>query len=117
MGDGVAVPGPKGERGDPGPPGEGKPGRNVTKQCICSFFNYLLLRLMKMPDCALQFSQGKPGLAGPQGPAGPKGSKVRMFMCISHEFKFYHLNVFTFTVICPCRGKLGWQDLAFQDHK
>lgn len=34
VGDGVAVPGPKGERGDPGPSGEGKPGRNVTKQCI-----------------------------------------------------------------------------------
>lgn len=52
MGDGVAVPGPKGERGDPGAPGEGKPGRNVTKECISSFFNYLLLRLIKKPDCA-----------------------------------------------------------------
>lgn len=72
---------------------------------------------MKMPDCARQSSQGKPGLAGPQGPAGPKGSKVSMCMWISDEFKFYHSNVFTFTVVCPCRGKLGWQDLAFQDPK
>lgn len=43
VGDGVAVPGPKGERGDPGPPGVGKPGRNVMKLCICiCLFTYFL---------------------------------------------------------------------------
>lgn len=38
VGDGVAVPGPKGERGDPGPPGEGKPGRNVS-EFVCLFIH------------------------------------------------------------------------------
>lgn len=107
VGDGVAVPGPKGERGEPGPQGEGKPGRNVTKQCICSFFMHLLLRLMKMPDDWLASSQGKPGLAGPQGPAGPKGSKVRMFMGISNYFKWRHFNVFTRTVVGSLQGDAG----------
>lgn len=100
MGDAVAVPGPKGERGDPGAPGEGKPGRNVTKQCICSFFIYLLLRLMKTPDDRLLSSQGKPGLPGPQGPAGLKGSKVRRSPCISDDFKHCHFCVFTCPVVC-----------------
>lgn len=31
IGDGIAVPGPKGEKGDSGPPGSGKPGKNVRE--------------------------------------------------------------------------------------
>lgn len=37
VGDGVAVPGPKGERGEPGPAGDGKPGKNVRELCIYLF--------------------------------------------------------------------------------
>lgn len=60
VGDGVAVTGPKGERGYPGPPGEGKPGRNVRKPCVCSLI-YLLLCTVRITDaCALHvFFSGK----------------------------------------------------------
>lgn len=37
VGDSVTVQGPKGERGDPGPAGEGKSGRNVRELCIYLF--------------------------------------------------------------------------------
>lgn len=51
VGDGVVVPGPKGERGEPGPQGEGKPGKNVRGLCFCLFISSPLpLCTMRITD-------------------------------------------------------------------
>lgn len=77
MADGVAVPGPKGERGDPGPASEGKAGKNVRERENCTFAPvFICVSVLQFKETSNLVLQGKPGLPGVLGPVGPKGSKV-----------------------------------------
>lgn len=108
--DGVAMPGPKGERGEPGPAGEGKSGKNVRERkvhiypCVKLASLYSSLKKNPISSCSCQ---GKPGLPGVLGPVGPKGSKVGfyLFRVSEHHSAFCRL-ILSCSQILICREKL-----------